>query len=146
VVLAILSPACHSTGYASGGNDLTPARPLEICHNMAEMAPVRYLCSHLMTVGWEDGAVVANLEEISATGAVLESEVELAACTAVELRSGATYFEGEIRKAEEHDFGWRITVELSPFTPWSVERFRPQHLLDLTTLPGAAAAGTAKTT
>jgi hypothetical protein len=120
-----------------------PTRPREICHNIAEMAPVRYLCSHLMTVRWEEGAIVANLEEISATGAVLESEVELPAGTTVELRSGATYFEGEIQKAEEHDFGWRITVELSPFTPWSVERFRPEHLLDLTTLPEAAAVGSA---
>ena len=107
----------------------------EICHNIAEMSRVRYLCSHLVTISWDDGATIANLEEIDAAEASLESEIGLAPETMVALRSGAAYFEGKITKAEEHEFGWRICLQFSPLTPWSIERFRPEHLLDLTSLP-----------
>ena len=99
------------------------------------MSHARYLCSHLVTISWDDGATIANLEEIDATGASLESEVGLQPETVVELRSGAAYFEGKITEAEKHGFGWRICLQFSPLTPWSIERFRPEHLLDLTSLP-----------
>jgi hypothetical protein len=99
------------------------------------MPHVRYLCSHLVKISWDDGATIANLEEIDAEGAWLESEVGLSPETVVELRSGSAYFEGKITKAEEHEFGWKICLQFSPLTPWSIERFRPEHLLDLTSLP-----------
>jgi hypothetical protein len=97
---------------------------------MAEMPPRRYLCSQLVTLSWEEGATVVNLEEIQPGGGVLESETEVPPDSEVEIRCGAAYFAGKVKKAEEHEFGWRIAVEFSPLTPWSIEHFRPEHLFD----------------
>lgn len=94
----------------------------------------RYLCSQLVTLRWNGGAVIVNLEEIQAAGAVLESEVEVPLDSRVEIRCGSVYFEGTLTRSERHDSGFRVEVELSPLTPWSIERFRPEHLLDLSQL------------
>jgi hypothetical protein len=101
---------------------------------MAEMNgaadPNRYLCSQLVTLSWEGGETIANLEEIQAGGGVLESDAELIVGAAVQIVCGTVYFEGEVTKAEGHAFGWRVAVEFSPATPWSMEQFRPEHFFD----------------
>ncbi|MES1262237.1 MAG: hypothetical protein ABUS49_10920 [Acidobacteriota bacterium] len=109
----------------------------EICHNIAEMRPARYLCSHLVTLSRREGAVIVNLEEIYTGGAVLESETPLPADAEVELRCGAVCFAGKVTAAEEHAFGWRISLEFSPRTPWSPDLFRPEHLLDPASIAAA---------
>ena len=96
----------------------------------------RYLCSHLVTLSWKDGASgvtqsIVNIEEIWAEGAVLESEAVAPVGSSAEIRCGKTFFAGKITRADVHEFGVRIEIEFSPLTPWSVERFRPEHLLDL---------------
>jgi hypothetical protein len=103
---------------------------------MANMDAPRYLCSQLVTLSWDDGATIVNLEEIQAEGCVLESETELPVGDEVEIRCGEVFFAGKITKAEEHGFGWRIEVEFSPLTPWSIERFRPEHLFDPASMSG----------
>jgi hypothetical protein len=90
----------------------------------------RFLCSQLVTLSWEEGATVVNLEEIEERGCLLESEAALPVGEAVEIRCGRVFLAGKITKAEEHGFGWRVEVEFSPLTPWSIERFRPGHLFD----------------
>jgi hypothetical protein len=98
------------------------------------MEAPRYLCSQLVTLSWNDGAVIVNLEEIRTEGAVLESEVEVPLNSAVEIRCGSVFFAGTLTHSEAHDSGFRISVEFSPLTLWSIERFRPEHLLDLSEL------------
>ena len=90
----------------------------------------RYLCSDLVTLFFGGRSQVVNLEEICRTGACLESEGPVPAGVAVEMRTQSVRFHGTVTEVEEHDLGWRIELEFSPLTPWSVERFRPQHLLD----------------
>ena len=109
----------------------------EICHNIPEMSPGRYLCSQLVTLSHEEGATIVNLEEIYAAGAVVESETAVPVDAGVELRCGQAYFAGKITAAEAHDFGWRLSVLFSPETPWRPEQFRPEHLFDPATVPGA---------
>jgi hypothetical protein len=95
----------------------------------------RYLCSHLVALKNNSRApavnLFANLEEIWATGAVLEAEEPVDVGTNLELRGGAATFVGHIVQVERHELGWRLEVEFSSMTPWSVEKFAPQHLLDL---------------
>jgi len=107
------------------------------------MNPQRYLCSQLVTLrnisrdstvnpGANPGAdLVANLEEIWESGAVLESEEPLEEGTKAEIRCGTAFFAGRIVQVEQHEFGWRLGVEFSPLTPWSIEKFQPQHLLNV---------------
>ena len=77
-----------------------------------------------------------NLEEIWQRGAVLECEEPPPDGTLAEIRSGGAFFAGRIKHSSRHEFGCRIELEFSPLTPWSPDRFRPEHLLDLTELGG----------
>jgi hypothetical protein len=90
----------------------------------------RYLCSDLVTlrIGAEESTV--NLEEIGKDGATIESEDAIVDGTKVELRCGSVFFSGKVIQVERHEFGWRVEIEFSPLTPWSMEQFRPQHMLD----------------
>ena len=90
----------------------------------------RYLCSHLVTLVFGGHSQVVNLEEICRTGACLDSEKPVPAGVRVEMRTQGVRFHGTITDVEKHDLGWRIDLEFSPLTPWSLEHFRPQHLLD----------------
>lgn len=95
----------------------------------------RYLCSHLVSLRKNSGesapARVVNLEEIWQTGAVLESEEPVEEAARVEIHCGEAVFAGSIVQVSAHEFGWRIEVEFSPETPWSPDRFCPEHLLEL---------------
>ncbi len=100
------------------------------------MSSQRYLCSHLMALRSISGEsavnLVANLEEIHGkTGAVLESEEPVKEGTSIEIRCGAAFFAGRIVRTEAHEFGWRLEMEFSPLTPWSLEQFQPEHLLNV---------------
>lgn len=97
---------------------------------MAEMDPRRYLCSHLVTLRSDGKSCTANLEEIQADGAVMETDFVMNPGTAVELDCGTVSLAGKITKAEEHGFGCRVTVEFSPSNTWSPELFRPEHMYD----------------
>jgi hypothetical protein len=72
-----------------------------------------------------------HLEEIWQDGATFESEEPVVDGVQVELRCGPAVFSGKVTKVDRHEFGWRAEVEFSPLTPWSPERFRPQHMLDV---------------
>jgi hypothetical protein len=90
----------------------------------------QYLCSQLVALSWEGGETTANLEEIQTQGGVVESDSEVGIGAQVEIRCGDVCFAGKVTGAEEHAFGWRLTVEFSPLTLWSPEQFRPDHLFD----------------
>ena len=96
----------------------------------------RYLCSHLVTLVIGGQRQVVNLEEICRTGACLESDASVPAGVRAEMRTEGVQFHGTVTEVEEHDLGWRIKLQFSPLTPWSVEYFRPQHLLDPSALEG----------
>jgi hypothetical protein len=99
------------------------------------MNPQRYLCSELVALrnssGESEADQIVNLEEIWTTGAALESEAPMEQGTNVELRCGSALLAGRIVQVERHEFGWRLEVEFSPLTPWSLEKFGPQHLLNI---------------
>lgn len=100
------------------------------------MNPQRWLCSQLVTLHEHSGAArVVNLEEIWRNGAVLEAEQPIEEGARIEIRAGNVFFAGGIARVERHEFGWRLEVEFSPLTLWSPEVFRPEHLLDPSSLP-----------
>ena len=98
------------------------------------MGSGRYLCSDLVTLKRASGPCVVNLEEISETLAVFEAEGPFDVREQLCIECEGALFHGFVSTVEKHEFGWRIEMELSPLTPWSPERFRPRHLLDLATL------------
>ena len=66
----------------------------------------------------------------------MESEEFVPAGIRAEIRAGTAHFHGTITDVDENDLGWRIEIEFSPMTPWSVETFLPEHLLDPSSMEG----------
>jgi hypothetical protein len=95
------------------------------------MNPQRFFCSHLVALRNNSIESTVNLEEIWKNGAVLESETPLEKGSRVELRCGRAFFAGRIVRVEAHEIGWRFEVEFSPMTPWDLDEFQPEHLLDV---------------
>ena len=102
----------------------------------------RYLCSQLVELRIrtpepglpQEANRIVNLEEIWTTGAVLESEEPAEEGAKAEIRCGGAFFAGSIVHVERHEFGWRLEMEFSPMTPWNVDQFQPEHLLDVSKL------------
>ncbi len=91
----------------------------------------RVLCSELVRLRTDTAESVVNLEAIWPGGATVESETPVAEGERVEIRAGNVFFQGTVKAAEGHEFGWQLEIEFSPFTPWSLDRFRPEHMLDI---------------
>jgi hypothetical protein len=94
----------------------------------------RYLCSHLVRLTTAGHEQWANLEEIWESGAVLDCEEEVARDSAAMFSGDEVVFRGRVTHCGEHRFGWRVELELSSETPWSVELWKPEHALDSGTL------------
>src|ERR1700742_606389 len=90
----------------------------------------RYLCSELVILKRGARETVVNLEEIWISGAVVESEEPLETGESVQIRAGTVRLSGTVSAVEQHEFGWRSEIQFSPLTPWRIDAFRPQHLLD----------------
>lgn len=90
----------------------------------------RYLCSQLATLTLGGQAQWVNIEEIWETGVILESEAEVPGGTQGSLSVDGASFQGRVGEVRQEEFGWRVEMEFSPETPWSPERWRPDHLLD----------------
>jgi hypothetical protein len=102
------------------------------------MTPQRFLCSQIVVLSEDSsetaGERFANLEEIWTSGAILEAETAVTRGAMVQLRCGPAVFNGRIAEVQPHEFGWRFEVEFSAETPWRLEDFRPEHLLDPSTV------------
>ncbi len=77
---------------------------------------------------------MVNLEEIWETGAILEAEEPAISGAPAELRCESAHLHGSIVSVQGHSMGWRIEMKFSPLTPWSPERFEPEHMLDVSEL------------
>jgi len=98
---------------------------------MSGDADSRFLCSQLVTLRWSDQSRTVNLEEISRTHAILDSDESLPLNTQTVLVAHGRKLHGTITAADVYEFGWRIRLNFSPLTPWSPDVFVPDHLLDI---------------
>jgi hypothetical protein len=108
----------------------------------AEMPPMqerrehpRMLCADLITVEWRDRngivqSVVANLEDISTSGACLQMEEDIPPQTVVQILHEKGNFEGKVRYSVFRDIGYFVGIEFDPANRWDARRFKPMHMLD----------------
>jgi len=94
------------------------------------MATPRYLCSELVRLVTDGRGQWVNLEEIWAEGAVLACEEEVGPGAPARISTDEVSFEGAVTAVERDEFGWRVEIAFSADTPWSIERWRPEHALD----------------
>jgi hypothetical protein len=95
----------------------------------------RMLCADLVEIQWRDQTgrrrrAMANLEDISLSGACLQVERPIPLGCAVSLAYPSGELAGTVKYCVFREIGYFLGVEFEPGTRWSPRSFRPQHLLD----------------
>ena len=94
----------------------------------------RLLCAELVEVIWRDKSGmqrrrIANLEDISLSGACIQMEHSMMRDTPVTIRYGDGEMKGFVRYCLYRDFGYFIGIRFDE-CKWSSKHFKPKHLLD----------------
>ena len=97
---------------------------------------VRMLCADLVQVWWKDREgrkhkTSALLEDISTSGACLQTEIPIPVAVEVRWRSPKKDFAGCVRYCEYREIGYFVGVEFDSASKWSRSAYKPQHLLDV---------------
>lgn len=95
----------------------------------------RLLCADLVDVQWKDKGgrtrrTVANLEDISISGACVQVDSPVPLQSAMKIGFPKGELHGRIRYCVFREVGYFLGVEFEPGFRWSERIFRPQHLLD----------------
>lgn len=95
----------------------------------------RMLCADLVDVQWKDKAgrtrrSVANLEDISISGACLQLDRPIPLNTSLRITYPKGELSGRIRYCVFREIGYFLGVEFDEGCRWSQRHFKPQHLLD----------------
>lgn len=98
-------------------------------------AEPRMLCADLIEVCWTDQSgqshrALANLEDISHSGACLQLDVPLPEHTLLQLVHPKLNAQGRVRYCVFRDTGYFVGIQFEAGFQWSERRFRPKHLLD----------------
>lgn len=109
------------------------------------------LCADLVDVQWRDKAGrvkkgVANLEDISLSGACLQTEHPIPLECMVKIRYPKGELEGKVKHCVFKEIGYFIGIEFDAGYRWSQNDYKPQHLLDPRRLVVRAAKHSKRTT
>src|ERR1051325_521262 len=95
----------------------------------------RMLCADLVDIHWKDQAGrsrhnVANLEDISLSGACLQVEKPVALGTPMRISYPNGELTGKVKYCVFREIGYFLGVEFEQGQRWSQRHYRPQHMLD----------------
>ena len=95
----------------------------------------RLLCADLVDIQWRDqnGRLrrgVANLEDISMSGACLQVERPVALGSMLLIAYPNGELSGKVKYCVFREIGYFLGIEFEPGTRWSQREYRPQHLID----------------
>ncbi len=95
----------------------------------------RLLCADLVNVQWTDETgqartVLANLEDISLSGACLQLDTPIPQETVLRLMHRKLDMRARVRYCVFRDTGYFLGVKFEPGFQWSRRLFRPKHMLD----------------
>jgi len=95
----------------------------------------RLLCADLVEVEWKDPSgrrrrAVANLEDISLSGACLQLDVAIPLETIVKISHGQGELTGTVRYCIYREIGYFLGIRFEPGSKWSRNEFEPRHLFD----------------
>jgi hypothetical protein len=101
------------------------------------------LCADLVKIEWQERAgapdgrglvsprtVVANLEDISASGACLQIDTDIPPQTVVTIRHENGDFQGRVKYCVFKEIGYFLGLEFDAGYRWNARQFKPMHLLD----------------
>ena len=95
----------------------------------------RMMCAELVEVLWKDKAGrlhrdVANLEDISLSGACVQLEKPVQKGTRITVNYGDGEMPATVRYCLYRDLAYFLGVQFDDGCKWSTQRFRPQYMLD----------------
>ena len=95
----------------------------------------RLLCAELVELVWQPESgrqrrSIANLEDISLSGACVQIETEIKPGTPLAINYGDGELIGTVRYCIYRELGYCLGIELSESSRWSSQHYKPQHLLD----------------
>lgn len=95
----------------------------------------RMLCADLIHVHWKDRSgrarkALANLEDISLSGACLQLDMPVPRETLLRLALPKSEFQARVRYCVFRETGYYLGIQFEPGFRWSRRHFRPKHLLD----------------
>jgi len=96
---------------------------------------IRMWCSDLIHVRLDSAKpvdLIANLEDISPSGACVQFERPVPVGTPVVLRLGRRRLRGEVKYCTHNEVGYFAGIQFAPGHKWSRESYEPEHLLDPT--------------
>lgn len=93
------------------------------------------LCADLVNISWTDESgrtrrTVANLEDISLSGACLQLDQPIPLKAIVRISYPKGHLTGKVRYCVYREIGYFLGVEFSEGAGWSRKLFKPQHLFD----------------
>jgi hypothetical protein len=102
------------------------------------------LCADLVDLHWIDQSdktrrIVANLEDISLSGACIQADQPIPLGTKVRITYPNGELVGIVRYCVFREIGYFLGLEFDPEHRWSLRQYRPQHLLDPRRLVRSAA-------
>jgi hypothetical protein len=93
------------------------------------------MCADLVTVRIQDAAgdreVIANLEDISASGACIQVEAATLEGADVEVICAKCRLKGKVRYCRFAQLGYEIGIAFDEPRSWNRQRFVPKHLLEI---------------
>lgn len=95
----------------------------------------RMLCADLVDFHWKDSngrkkRGVANLEDISLSGACLQVDRPVPLGSTVYISYPSGELKGLVKYCVFRDIGYFLGIEFEAGVRWSQSNYRPQHLLD----------------
>src|SRR2546421_897138 len=97
-------------------------------------AEPRFLCSDLVELRWRDArhdhSETVVLENISASGASVQSETTISEGTDVNMICDKREFRGVVRSCYRRDDGYFVGIAFDADSKWSKAKYKPKHLVD----------------
>ena len=95
----------------------------------------RMLCADLVDIRWKDQAgrtrhYVANLEDISLSGACLQVERPVPLGTTMLISYPNGELKGKVKYCVFREIGYFLGIEFETGQRWSQRSYKPQHMLD----------------
>lgn len=95
----------------------------------------RMLCADLVDVRWRDSRnrlkrAVANLEDISLSGACIQLDEQVPLGTKVSISYPKGEFTGLVRYCQFREIGYFVGLQFDAGSKWSSRVYKPLHLLD----------------
>ncbi len=104
-------------------------------HMLDRRIETRMLCADLVDFHWKDvngrkKRGVANLEDISLSGACLQVDRPVPLGSVVHISYPSGELKGVVKYSVFRDIGYFLGIEFEAGVRWSQNNYKPQHLLD----------------